>query len=286
MQHSLKTFLNGLLPAFSRDSWEKVPAALGRLEPGTLAKLPTLAKLLSCIERGGIPLEDIQVVNAQTGFVSHRYVTAPDGSPAVNRIQTQMNAGNSVAFYRLPRRIDQVADACAVFTEVFQYASGCNAYWSPPLAQGLPTHIDAHDVFVVQVSGTKSWAIYPEAIRFPTPRQAGVVRPTTPPLFDCELSPGDVLYLPAGFPHFAITGADSDSLHLTFGIHKPTVLDAAIEMLRAAADQDQRLNWPVRPTTGRSIEEMAEVVRAAASDEQRFRSALQRSLRPSKEATP
>ena len=46
------------------------------------------------------------------------------------------------------------------------------------------------------------------------------------PAADFTLEPGDTLYLPRGWPHQAHT-SDSDSLHLTIGLHPQTRLDAA-----------------------------------------------------------
>lgn len=98
-----------------------------------------------------------------------------------------------------------------------------NAYLSPSSARGLDVHFDYHDVFVVQLDGTKRWRVWPPTDRSRDPiggSHAGP-RPTIDelgdPAIDLVLEPGDVLYLPRGHPHVAET-TDRPSAHLTVGV--------------------------------------------------------------------
>jgi Cupin superfamily protein len=108
-----------------------------------------------------------------------------------------------------------------------------NAYLTPASAQGFAVHHDTHDVFVLQVSGTKRWKVYEPLVELPLKHQRWSPALGDPgePVMDITLHPGDTLYLPRGWPHEAVTHRD-DSLHLTIGLHPPTRLDA----LRAALD--------------------------------------------------
>ena len=42
-----------------------------------------------------------------------------------------------------------------------------NAYLTPRRSQGLPVHHDTHDVFVLQVAGTKRWLVYEPVLELP-----------------------------------------------------------------------------------------------------------------------
>ena len=82
-----------------------------------------------------------------------------------------------------------------------------------------------HDVFVLQVSGTKRWRIHAPVWDAPlrdqpwTDRRAAVQRAAAePPLIEAVLEPGDCLYLPRGFLH-AATALGGVSTHLTLGVH-------------------------------------------------------------------
>jgi hypothetical protein len=97
-----------------------------------------------------------------------------------------------------------------------------NAYLTPQGAKGLELHFDYHDVFVVHLEGSKRWRVWEplERTRLPV-RAARVAMPNLdelgPPSLDHTFRPGDVLYLPRGFPHAAET-VGAASAHLTVGV--------------------------------------------------------------------
>ncbi|WP_421118623.1 cupin domain-containing protein [Aquihabitans daechungensis] len=98
-----------------------------------------------------------------------------------------------------------------------------NAYLSPASARGLDVHFDYHDVFVIQLEGTKRWRIWSptDRSRDPIGGKHAIPRPTLDelddPILDLVLEAGDVLYVPRGHPHVAET-TDQASAHLTVGI--------------------------------------------------------------------
>jgi hypothetical protein len=103
---------------------------------------------------------------------------------------------------------------------------GANAYLTPPHARGFPAHFDAHDVFVLQLEGTKHWSVYPPAMAAPLPDQWFPVhgKPLGLPLYEVALQAGDLLYIPRGYVHEARTSTCA-SLHLTVGVDALTWLD-------------------------------------------------------------
>ncbi|TPV61147.1 cupin domain-containing protein [Aestuariibacter sp. GS-14] len=67
---------------------------------------------------------------------------------------------------------------------------------------GVGPHVDQYDVFLVQGKGRRRWRVGPpdcttEHITAPGLRQVDDFTP----IIDCELLPGDVLYIPPGWPH-------------------------------------------------------------------------------------
>src|SRR5215211_4903484 len=87
-----------------------------------------------------------------------------------------------------------------------------NAYITPPASRGLGVHHDEHDVFVLQVYGSKRWDVHDPDGK-PADR-----------LIVAELAPGDCLYIPQRFPHAAWT-AQTASVHLTVGVVPTTWAD-------------------------------------------------------------
>ena len=121
-----------------------------------------------------------------------------------------------------------------------------NAYLTPAGNKGFATHYDTHDVFVLQVDGTKRWRIHEPVLRDPLERQAWGGRKDEvtatadgPPALDVVLAPGDALYLPRGWLHSAEAQGER-SLHLTVGVRAFTRY-ALVEELLALAVGDQRL---------------------------------------------
>lgn len=115
-----------------------------------------------------------------------------------------------------------------------------NVYITGPESQGFETHHDGHDVFVLQTCGRKRWRLYEVQEELPlegretSARQGGG---WGEPVREVELSAGDLLYLPRGVPHSAVTG-DCCSVHLTIGI-RPLLMEAVLsELIRSVVRKD------------------------------------------------
>lgn len=114
-----------------------------------------------------------------------------------------------------------------------------NVYLSKPgLARSTQLHTDKQDVLLVQSTGRKRWRVYRPPPPGDTPqydpfaRGKGTDHMSPKPedlLIDTVMAPGDVLYIPAGFPHETDTVGEAEtptsaaaatqpSVHLTVGI--------------------------------------------------------------------
>lgn len=121
-----------------------------------------------------------------------------------------------------------------------------NAYVTPAQNTGFSDHYDVHDVFVIQVSGEKTWRVRPPVHPAPlrddpwSGHRAAVERAAAqPPLLEFTLRPGDCLYLPRGFLHSA-TALGGVSTHLTLGVHVWTRRHLADELLALAVAEASR----------------------------------------------
>ncbi|MEV0844285.1 cupin domain-containing protein [Streptomyces sp. NPDC049954] len=115
-----------------------------------------------------------------------------------------------------------------------------NAYVTPPQNRGFDDHYDVHDVFVLQIEGTKRWLIHrpvhPDPLRDQpwTDRRAAVAEAAKgTPYIDTVLAPGDVLYLPRGWLHAARAQGEV-SIHLTLGVHSWTRYALAEQLAQSA----------------------------------------------------
>lgn len=110
----------------------------------------------------------------------------------------------------------QLCDALSAFTG---YPTQLSAYLSPPGVGALQVHHDTHDVVIVQCEGEKTYELYTPVIDRPisTVYLDPAALDGRVPDATVTLQPGDVLYLPRGYPHRAVAGA-TGSLHLTLGL--------------------------------------------------------------------
>lgn len=139
--------------------------------------------------------------------------------------------GATISLTGLDRTSKPLRELCASLERRFSAVFQVNAYLTPALSQGFDTHCDAHDVFVLQIQGTKRWKVFDAPVELPVEfrkvRNAGEL----PVLLEVELQPGDLLYLPRGYPHHAVS-AEATSLHVTVGAHTQTwatLVRAAVE---------------------------------------------------------
>jgi Cupin superfamily protein len=129
------------------------------------------------------------------------------------------------------------------------YPTQVNAYISPPASQGLVAHYDDHDLLVLQIEGSKIWHLYDGADVPPHDlhrKEKSVPTNDLPVPTDFRLEVGDTLYLPRGRIHAAETGSEA-SIHLTVGIHAPTLVLLAVGALHRLSAHDDRLNVRLPP---------------------------------------
>ena len=153
------------------------------------------------------------------------------------RVAALFEGGATIVLQGVHRWAEPVARFCRDLELELGHPCQVNAYVTPPGAQGLDLHVDAHDVFVLQAFGRKRWEVHA------APREA-----ERDPL-DVEVAGGDTIYLPAGTPH-AARAQDVLSGHLTVGIHVTPwreVLAGAVADATAAIDDPVPAGWTEDP---------------------------------------
>lgn len=137
----------------------------------------------------------------------------------------------------------------------YQYATPvrANAYGSFPGVQAFSNHYDTHDFFILQVEGKKRWTVFDRTVESPLyfAKSHGVEPPATPPVMETVLEEGDVLYVPKGFWHYAVS-TEEPSLHLTLAVFVRTGIDF-LNWLVGELREDVRFRreLPLTRATGR-----------------------------------
>ena len=126
---------------------------------------------------------------------------------------------------------------CLALEREFGARIQTNIYMTPPGHSGFGVHYDDHDVFVLQVSGRKTWEIYGQRDGLPFRGEnfrknhddPGELRETF------VMEPGQCLYVPRGLAHRAETEGDEPSLHITVGILVQTWAEFLLEAVAEAS---------------------------------------------------
>jgi JmjC domain len=226
--------------AFLAEYWERRPLHVARGETGRFDDLLSARDAERLITEPGLRAPAFRLVKAGERLEPTSYTEDVPWRPSpftgtadVPRVLAEFDAGATVVLQGLHLNWTPLAVYCRGLEARIGHPAQANAYLTPRHSQGLPVHHDTHEVFVLQVSGTKRWLVYEPALELPLKHQRYSAALAAPgeAVLDVELGPGDSLYLPRGWLHQALT-SDSDSLHLTVGVNVVTWLDALRAALR------------------------------------------------------
>lgn len=214
----------------------------------SLLRAPSaIDELLELFRRDPSTVHLLRGEDRKSGSDSYRLA---DGSLDLVRVRNDFADGYTIILGGVERYVRAVASLAHSIEAELNYPIQVNAYITPPETQGLIPHYDDHDVFFLQVHGSKFWHLYdgpdvPPRELQPEKNKA-VAIDGLPLRADLRLEVGDVLYLPRGQIHAAETNSEP-SAHLTVGFHPPTVLTLAIAALKSLRFHDDRLNAYLPP---------------------------------------
>ena len=159
------------------------------------------------------------------------------------KVKALMGLGASLVANHVHRVCPEVGAVANMLEHEFAARVAANVYCSFKGVQAFQTHFDLHDVFAVQVEGEKVWRVYEsraDAPVLPLPPGDEIEKWLTESrgrlLFEVTMQPGDILYLPRGQYHDALTGSQA-SLHVTFGVSPATGL-SLFKLLESAVTQE------------------------------------------------
>jgi quercetin dioxygenase-like cupin family protein len=141
-----------------------------------------------------------------------------------------------------------VGDLCAEVAERLRIEPFATVYLSATEQEAIGLHEDDHAVIVIQFEGTKDWTIE---------RDGRIER--------FRLSPGQMIYLPAGVPHTA-SAVGGLSGHLTLAVSPPAL---SLWMERIAAGDSPALRSPfgsIGDPSEKTVSEAAEAMSSLLRD--------------------
>jgi bifunctional lysine-specific demethylase and histidyl-hydroxylase NO66 len=227
---------------FFRTYWEAEPLLISREEPGYFADLPGLDavdELITATTSGPArSMDDGRMVKTdRRGVVSERRIRlGSNGIPDIQDIYRAYHDGYSVVVNQVHRRSATVALLCRTLESALHHPIGVNLYLTPRGSQCFRPHVDNHDVFILQLHGVKEWHISSPSNDLPLAWTKHGLAGSLEEFREFTLGPGDMLYVPRGFPHEAMTSSSS-SLHLTVGVHVYRWINLVSEALLILADE-------------------------------------------------
>ena len=151
---------------------------------------------------------------------------------SVERIRSLVADGATLIFNSVDKVVPTLGATVAETRTALGALCSLNAYYTPVNSIGFGPHWDDHDVVIFQIDGHADWRLLANPTPDPhwsVPKIAG----EPPPLHSFEtvkIAQGQALYIPRGQWHFKQT-IDDNSLHLTLGIHLPTIAEKISSIL-------------------------------------------------------
>ncbi|WP_373298298.1 cupin domain-containing protein [Nakamurella endophytica] len=235
---------------FAEQLWGRAPHYTPATDPQAFDDLFSTEAVDELVSRRGLRTPFLRM--AKDGSVlPERLFTRGGGSGAGitdqvsdDRVLGQLAAGATLVLQALHRTWPPLVRFGSALSAQLGHPVQINSYITPAQNQGFSAHYDTHDVFVLQIAGTKRWVIHPPVLEHPLPDQPWDQRrgdvaaaAAQAPLLDQVLAPADALYLPRGYLHAASAQGEL-SIHLTVGIHPVTgyrVAQALVQALREDA---------------------------------------------------
>jgi quercetin dioxygenase-like cupin family protein len=191
----------GDVDQFARESWGCAPIVVRAADSfADLLDVDVVERLLTAparrpmlrLVRDGVPVS----VSDYTSSTRLGGVLVDDVVDVPRTLQL-MADGATLVLQSLQHSWPPIARFCSELQSDTDHAVQANCYLSPAGSTALARHCDGHEVFVLQIEGSKAWRV--------------------DELGDVTLEPGDVLYIPRGTWHEA-SAQNQFSLHLTIGV--------------------------------------------------------------------
>ena len=171
-----------------------------------------------------------------------------DDSPMQTMTRADVKAAlrnGTVFFNHAMLGFPSLAALSTLMTASFGLPANMNIYVTPPnLDVSVPPHTDGQDVLIVQTNGKKRWKVFdmpPPSNPYatgkapPDPFSRGkrgdviTAEELGQPMLDIIVSAGDILYVPAGFPHTTSTrGEEGESIFSETSVHLTVGLDTNV----------------------------------------------------------
>jgi ribosomal protein L16 Arg81 hydroxylase len=232
---------------FFQEFWETKPLVIRRECTEYYRSLLSLDEIDRVLTTLDLRYPNVVLKNAAREVSSEDY-TVHGGSLDVAKVYQLFAEGSTVTLAYLDTVIPALTTLCRGLEAEFSHPFQANVYLTPPGSQGAKVHYDTHDVFVLQVTGSKRWTILGTPLELPLRNQDfdPLEHQSGSPTLEFDLCAGDAAYIPRGWVHEA-RSSDNVSLHITVGVLVYTWTDFLLECVADACLSDAAFRKSLPP---------------------------------------
>lgn len=232
---------------FFKEYWEQKPLVVRRQQADYFSSLLSLDEVDRALTTLNLTYPNITLKNAAKDLRPADYTTT-NGALDVAAVYQLLNEGSTVVLAFLDNILPSLTALCRGLERELSFPLQANAYLTPARAQGAKYHFDTHDVFVLQITGSKHWTMYGTPLELPLNSQNfdSKIHEQGAPAMEFELEPGDVAYIPRGVVHEA-RSSENLSLHITVGILCYRWADLLLEYVADASLKDPAFRRSLPP---------------------------------------
>src|SRR5579883_2055394 len=213
---------------FRTKYFERQPLIVNRRNPDYYDNLFTLEEFDAAMARTP---EYVKVTNAVTNKTNQYRLS-------------DIRDGSTLVLDQLQKSDPKLGELCRVLSAQLGPRFQTNLYLTPPNGKGFTPHYDNHDVFILQVVGSKHWSVEKHRRRLPGRDESipDAERELRGELYKFVLEQGDIVYIPRGFVHAAECAAEP-SLHITLGLLPFCWDELMVAVTKAAALKNEQLRY-------------------------------------------
>ncbi len=233
---------------FYSDFYEKKVCRIHRNQADYYKNLLSVELLDEVLHSHPLSYPNAKLVNASKESPPNpeSYTTAGNNIIHKAKFLKQFSEGSTMVFSALHDHLPSLNLFCNTMSQYFSHDFQTNIYCTPPDAQGFHTHYDTHDVFILQIEGSKKWRIYESPLVLPLKTQPFDDQKPGKIVEEFILNAGDMLYVPRGIMHDAVSN-NVTSMHITAGLLAYSWSEFLIEAILHLSKKDEgfRRNLPV-----------------------------------------
>jgi ribosomal protein L16 Arg81 hydroxylase len=245
---------------FFADVWEQRPLVINRDALDVYGDLLSLDDVDHALTTLNLRYPEVRLASSEQPPKADDY-TFSDGRIDVLAVSKLFANGVTIVLDQMQRHISALGTLCRDMESEIGATFQTNLYLTPPHGGGFKVHYDTHDVFILQIAGSKEWGLFESPIALPMSGQYHEESGAAPgqETHRFTLRAGDIAYIPRGIYHQA-HASDELSLHITLGAMVRTWCELMLEAVSELSLRDVafRRALPIGFGTGKFNQAQAE----------------------------